>query len=90
MNSDTPAIGIIGGSGLYQMEELRDAAEHKVGTPFGAPSDKLVGGKVSGRFDRWREDVRAQRLFPAATRTRAPDFATRIESSCQYLRASLA
>jgi len=31
------------------MEELRDAAEHKVGTPFGAPSDKLVGGKVSGR-----------------------------------------
>ena len=49
MNSDTPAIGIIGGSGLYQMEELRDAAEHKVGTPFGAPSDKLVGGKVSGR-----------------------------------------
>ena len=25
-NDDTPAIGIIGGSGLYQMEELRDAS----------------------------------------------------------------
>src|SRR5436189_4327073 len=49
MNSDTPAIGIIGGSGLYQMEELRDAAEHKVGTIFGGASDKRVGGKVSGR-----------------------------------------
>src|SRR5213080_3175936 len=49
MNDQVPAIGIIGGSGLYQIEELRDATEHKVGTPFGAPSDKLVGGKVSGR-----------------------------------------
>src|SRR5438876_8717660 len=49
MNSDTPAIGIIGGSGLYQMEELRDAAEHKRATPFGAPLDALIVGKVSGR-----------------------------------------
>src|ERR1700692_1193723 len=49
MNSDIPAIGIIGGSGLYQIEELRDATEHQVNTPFGSPSDTLVGGKVSGR-----------------------------------------
>src|SRR5437016_5713796 len=49
MNSHTPAIGIIGGSGLYQMEEVRDATEHKIDTPFGPPSDMLVGGKVSGR-----------------------------------------
>src|SRR5947199_1850374 len=49
MNSDTPAIGIIGGSGLYQMEELRDAAEHKVGTPFGSPSDAVIGGTMQGR-----------------------------------------
>src|SRR6266581_4100431 len=49
MKSDTPAIGIIGGSGLYGMEEVRDATEHKIDTPFGAPSDSLVGGKVSGR-----------------------------------------
>ena len=44
-----PAIGIIGGSGLYQIEELRDAAERSVNTPFGPPSDTLVGGKISGR-----------------------------------------
>ena len=49
MKNEPPAIGIIGGSGLYQMEELRDATEHKIDTPFGLPSDTLVGGKISGR-----------------------------------------
>ncbi len=49
MNKPPPAIGIIGGSGLYQMEELRDATEHKIDTPFGPPSDILVGGILSGR-----------------------------------------
>src|SRR5205809_5070088 len=49
MNEDLPAIGIIGGSGLYQMEELRDTAEHKMDTPFGPPSDVLVGGKLAER-----------------------------------------
>jgi len=49
MNLDTPAIGIIGGSGLYQIEELRDATEHEIDTPFGPPSDTLAGGKLSGR-----------------------------------------
>jgi len=49
MNKAPPAIGIIGGSGLYQMAELREPTEHKVDTPFGPPSDILVGGKLSGR-----------------------------------------
>jgi 5'-methylthioadenosine phosphorylase len=49
MNEKPPAIGVIGGSGLYQMGELRDATEHKLYTPFGSPSDALVGGKLSGR-----------------------------------------
>jgi len=49
IKDEPPAIGIIGGSGLYQIEELRDATEHKVDTPFGSPSDVLVGGKLSGR-----------------------------------------
>ena len=31
------------------MEELSDAAEHKIDTPFGPPSDVLIGGKLSGR-----------------------------------------
>ena len=49
MSDQVPAIGIIGGSGLYQMEGLRDTTEHKVDTPFGSPSDTLVGGKLGGR-----------------------------------------
>ncbi len=49
MSEQAPAIAIIGGSGLYQIEGLRDATEHKIDTPFGSPSDALVGGKLSGR-----------------------------------------
>ncbi len=52
MKKGSPAIGIIGGSGLYQMGELRDAIERKIDTPFGAPSDTLIGGKVSGGFEK--------------------------------------
>jgi 5'-methylthioadenosine phosphorylase len=49
MKDEFPAIGIIGGSGLYQMEELLDMTEHQINTPFGSPSDTLIGGKISGR-----------------------------------------
>ena len=49
MKNDVPAIGVIGGSGLYQMEELLEPAEHKIDTPFGPPSDTLLGGKIAGR-----------------------------------------
>jgi 5'-methylthioadenosine phosphorylase len=49
MKSEPPAIGIIGGSGLYQMEEVQGVTEHQINTPFGSPSDTLVGGTLSGR-----------------------------------------
>ena len=49
MKNGAPAIGIIGGSGLYQMEQLRNATEHQVQTPFGSPSDALIGGEIGGR-----------------------------------------
>src|SRR5207253_2727949 len=49
MSDQVPAIAVISGSGLYEIEELRDATEHNVDTPFGSPSDILVGGKLSGR-----------------------------------------
>src|SRR5437868_10770434 len=49
MKDGIPAIGIIGGSGLYQMEQLRDATEQKIETPFGSPSEALIGGNISGR-----------------------------------------
>jgi 5'-methylthioadenosine phosphorylase len=44
-----PRIGVIGGSGLYEMEELTDRQEIKVTTPFGDPSDAFITGTLSGR-----------------------------------------
>ncbi|MGL5034388.1 MAG: S-methyl-5'-thioadenosine phosphorylase [Microcystaceae cyanobacterium] len=41
-------IGIIGGSGLYQMEALKDVQEVYLETPFGSPSDALMVGKIDG------------------------------------------
>src|SRR5919198_5720990 len=41
-------IGIIGGSGLYQMPELTDVEDMEVQTPFGNPSDKFILGTLEG------------------------------------------
>src|SRR5918996_1817573 len=41
-------VGIIGGSGLYQMPELTGVEEVKVETPFGAPSDAFILGTLEG------------------------------------------
>ena len=41
-------IGIIGGSGLYQMPELTDIEEIKLETPFGDPSDAFIVGTLEG------------------------------------------
>ena len=41
-------IGIMGGSGLYQMDGLQNMREHVMSTPFGAPSDALVTGNLHG------------------------------------------
>jgi 5'-methylthioadenosine phosphorylase len=49
MKNESPGIGIIGGSGLYEIRELREPTEIQIKTPFGAPSDSLVGGKMAGR-----------------------------------------
>lgn len=41
-------IGIIGGSGLYQMPELQNVREQRVETPFGSPSDAFIIGELEG------------------------------------------
>jgi 5'-methylthioadenosine phosphorylase len=43
------SIGIIGGSGLYEMAELADREEHSIDTPFGEPSAPFVIGTLRGR-----------------------------------------
>src|SRR6476469_3155235 len=79
MKDKDPAIGIIGGSGLYQMEELRDEAEHKINTPFGSPSDTLVGGKLGGRQVYFLpRHGRGHRILPHEINHRANIYALRL------------
>lgn len=46
---EEPAIGIIGGSGLYEIEGLESIEVLAVATPFGDPSDRIVCGRLHGR-----------------------------------------
>ncbi len=43
-----PVIGIIGGSGLYDIDGLEDKAWRQVATPWGTPSDALLFGRLGG------------------------------------------
>lgn len=45
----TEKVGIIGGSGLYQFDELENREWIRVTTPFGEPSDEFLCGKLDGR-----------------------------------------
>ncbi len=42
-------IGVLGGSGLYEMEGFEDRKEEVLETPFGSPSDAFVTGTLEGR-----------------------------------------
>lgn len=44
-----PRIGVIGGSGIYEMEGLRDAEEVELDTPFGPPSDAFLLGRLDDK-----------------------------------------
>ena len=46
--SPSPVLGILGGSGLYQMEGLEDVSWRRVSSPFGEPSDELCFGTLQG------------------------------------------
>jgi 5'-methylthioadenosine phosphorylase len=43
------AIGVVGGSGLYEMEGFENIEALMVMTPFGEPSDKVITGRIGGR-----------------------------------------
>jgi len=78
MNEKGSAIGIIGGSGLYRMEQLRDPSERQIETPFGPPSDVLIGGTISGRQVYFLpRHGRGHRILPNELNHRANIFAMR-------------
>jgi 5'-methylthioadenosine phosphorylase len=65
-------IGIIGGSGLYEMQELTDVEQVSLETPFGAPSDAYVIGTLEGiRVAFLSRHGRGHRLSPSELNFRA-------------------
>lgn len=72
-------VGIIGGSGLYQMDALEGAREQVVATPFGAPSDVLVTGTVHGVPAVFlARHARGHRLLPSEVPYRANIYAMKL------------
>lgn len=69
-------IGIIGGSGLYDIEGLRKVMERQVKTPFGAPSDKVLLGELEGvRIAFLSRHGQGHRLNPSEINYRANIYA---------------
>jgi 5'-methylthioadenosine phosphorylase len=65
-------IGIIGGSGLYEIDALEDAQWTAVDTPWGAPSDELLIGRIAGvRFAFLPRHGRGHRIPPSLVNARA-------------------
>jgi len=78
MTENAPAIGIIGGSGLYQMEGVEDPTEQRITTPFGDPSDVVVGGRLHNRQIYFvPRHARGHRLLPHELNHRANIYALR-------------
>jgi 5'-methylthioadenosine phosphorylase len=78
MTANAPAIGIIGGSGLYQMEGVESPVEQRVETPFGSPSDAIIGGQMRGRQVYFLpRHGRGHRLLPHELNHRANIYALR-------------
>jgi len=71
-NAARADIGIIGGSGLYDVEGLRKVKELSVKTPFGAPSDTMLLGELDGiRIAFLSRHGRGHRVNPSEINYRA-------------------
>jgi 5'-methylthioadenosine phosphorylase len=69
-------IGVIGGSGLYQIEGLSDIEEVPVDTPYGSPSDAITLGTISGnRVAFLPRHGRGHRISPSELPARANVYA---------------
>jgi 5'-methylthioadenosine phosphorylase len=67
-----PAIGVLGGSGLYEFEGLKEVRAVSVRTPFGAPSGPIVTGTLNGtRLAFLARHGRGHRLLPTEIPFRA-------------------
>jgi 5'-methylthioadenosine phosphorylase len=79
MQSASAQIGIIGGSGLYEMEGFEGVREIAVATPFGAPSDSFLVGNLEGRTVAFLpRHGRGHRILPGELNFQANIFAMKV------------
>lgn len=65
-------IGIIGGSGVYDLSKLEVVKEHQISTPWGEPSDKILEGELAGaKFFFLPRHGKTHRLTPSEINYRA-------------------
>jgi 5'-methylthioadenosine phosphorylase len=82
-------IGVIGGSGLYQMEGLTVREERRIETPFGDPSDVYVIGELDGRPIAFLpRHGRGHRLLPTELNYRANIYGFKILGVEQLISVS--
>lgn len=69
-------VGIIGGTGLYEIDGLKNLKEIAINTPFGRPSDKLVTGELNGvRIAFLSRHGKGHRIMPSEINYRANVYA---------------
>jgi 5'-methylthioadenosine phosphorylase len=86
---DAAAVAVIGGSGLYDLDNLEDAREHRVETPFGSPSDAVIEGRINGRRMLFvSRHGRGHRLLPTEVNYRANIFALKTLGAEQVVSIS--
>jgi 5'-methylthioadenosine phosphorylase len=86
---DAAQIGIIGGSGLYEMDGLRVLSERRIDTPFGEPSDPYVIGEIDGqRVAFLSRHGRGHRLIPSELNYRANIYGLKLLGVHTILSAS--
>ena len=87
--ADQTAIGIIGGSGLYDIEGLEKIREARVRTPFGAPSGAVVVGVLGGvRVAFLSRHGRGHRINPGSINYRANIYALKSLGVTQVISVS--
>jgi 5'-methylthioadenosine phosphorylase len=89
MSNTTRTLGVIGGSGLYELERLDDIEEIAVTTPFGAPSDRIISGTVGDtRLLFLPRHGREHRFPPHRVNYRANVLALKVAGAEQILSVS--
>ena len=82
-------IAVIGGSGLYELEDLREIKEHTVETPFGPPSDAIIEGTIGDtKLLFLARHGRGHRLLPTEVNYRANIFALKSLGADQVVSIS--